>query len=224
MSKYLFFHKDLIKKASIIVASFVFTLANVEAADTAKQNQSTPSEVTIMIDNLPSWDNFNYKNKDALSTTVKAFSSLPDSVRNAISSEKRDKLNYLKDKVEKSTIQNLESSLKVKHSYQFNFASSDGHFDESQMEYLHFIADCLKMNPNAKVSIIGYTCNVGSEVMNEVFGYDRAIHVRNYLLRYGASEDQVIMDTKTSKNPIAPNDCEKNRAKNRRTEIKLIKK
>lgn len=181
-------------------------------------------DVASMIEKLPNWDKFNYKNRNALEEATKAFSALSDSAKNEIPENLRDKLLGLNIKVAQSTIPNLESSLKIKHSYGFAFSSSDGHFTNEQLDYMHFVADCLKMNPQAKISVIGYTCNIGSEDQNEVFGYDRAIHVRNYLVRFGAFEDQIIMDTKTFHDPIAPNDCEKNRSKNRRTEIKLIKK
>lgn len=182
------------------------------------------SKVVSMIEKLPNWDRFNYRNKAALEETSAAFAALPDSVKQEVPANMREKLAFLTDNVKKTTVQNLESTLKIKHSYGFAFSSSDGHFRDDQLEYMHFIADCLKMNPETKVSVIGYTCNIGSEEMNEVFGYDRAIHVRNYLVRFGAMDDQIILDTRTSKDPIAPNDCEKNRAKNRRTEINLLKK
>ncbi len=181
-------------------------------------------DVADMIEKLPNWNQFNYKNKEALEAATKAFAALSDSAKQEMPDKLRDKLSGLNMKVAQSTVQNLENSLKIKHSYGFAFSSSDGHFTDEQQEYMHFIADCLKMNPQAKISVVGYTCNIGSEDMNEVFGYDRAIHVRNYIVRFGAFEDQIIMDTRTSKDPIAPNDCEKNRAKNRRTEINLIKK
>jgi outer membrane protein OmpA-like peptidoglycan-associated protein len=126
--------------------------------------------------------------------------------------------------VNKSTIENLEQSLKIKKSYGFSLSSSSGHFSEKEKEYMRYVADCLKMNPEAKVSVVGYTCDLGTKMINEELGFDRAIHVRNYLIRYGAFEEQVEMDSQSTHNPVAPNTSEKNREKNRRTEIKLIKK
>ena len=210
--------KSTIKRITWLVWVFVMLSgANTWAAESSEK-------VISMIEQLPNWTDFNYTNKDALNAATKAFSALPDSVKNQVPANLREKLNSLNANVAKSTIPNLEKSLKVKHSYSFAYSSSDGHFTKEQTDYMRFVADCLKMNPKAKVSVIGYTCNIGSEDQNEVFGYDRAIHVHNYLIRYGALEDQIVMDTKTFHNPVAPNDCEKNRAKNRRTEIKLIKK
>ena len=80
------------------------------------------------------------------------------------------------------------------------------------------------IHPEAKVSVVGYTCDLDTKMINEELGFDRAIHVRNYLIRYGAFEEQVEMDSQSTHNPVAPNTSEKNREKNRRTEIKLIKK
>lgn len=181
-------------------------------------------DVASMIEKLPNWDRFNYKNKEALEEATTAFAALSDSAKREIPNELREKLFGLNKNVAVSTIPNLESSLKIKSSYGFAFASSDGHFSDEEKQYMHFIADCLKMNPQAKISVIGYTCDIGSEEQNEVFGYDRAIHIKNYIVRYGAFEEQIEMDTKTSHCPIVPNTSEANRSKNRRTEVKLIKK
>lgn len=212
--------------ADTVVVKDTVNLADqlvLQPVDSAAADSSW-KDVADMISKLPDWDRFNYLNKPALEDATKAFAALSDSAKMEIPDNLRDKLLGLNANVQKSTIPNLEQSLKIKHSYGFAFSSSDGHFSEEQQSYMHFIADCLKMNPQAQISVIGYTCNVGTEDFNEVVGYDRAIHVRNYIVRFGAFEDQVIMDTRTSKNPVAPNDCESNRAKNRRTEINLIKK
>ena len=193
------------------------------APDTLAEDSSWV-DVAALIEKLPDWDHFNYKNKDALESATTAFSALSDSAKREIPNELREKLFNLNKNVAVSTVPNLESSLKIKSSYGFAFASSDGHFTDEEKQYMHFIADCLKMNPQAKISVIGYTCDIGSEEQNEVFGYDRAIHIKNYIVRYGAFEDQIEMDTKTSHCPIVPNTSEANRSKNRRTEIKLIAK
>lgn len=185
---------------------------------------SMVSKVTNMIETLPDWENFNYTNKEDLINATNAYASLSDSAKNEIPHELREKMFNLNVNVNKSTIENLEQSLKIKRSYGFAFASSDGHFTDKELEYMQYIAGCLKMNPDSKINVIGYTCNIGTKYGNEEVGFDRAIHVRNYLIRYGASPDQIEMDTKTTQRPIAPNDCEKNRQKNRRTEISLIKK
>ena len=215
--------KDTVFVRDTIVAEDQFEQLVLQTPDSLAEDSSW-MDVASMIEKLPNWDRFNYKNKQALEEATKAFSALSDSAKQEVPENLRDKLFGLNVNVAKSTIPNLEQSLKIKHSYGFALSSSDGHFTNDQLEYMHFVADCLKMNPDAKISVIGYTCNIGNEDINEVVGYDRAIHIKNYLVRFGAFDDQIEMDTKTSRNPVAPNNCEENRAKNRRTEINLIKK
>lgn len=181
-------------------------------------------EVASMIEKLPDWENFNYRHKDELKKVTDAFAALSVDAKQDVPQELREKMFGLNVNVNKSTIENLEQSLKIKKSYGFSLSSSSGHFSEKEKEYMRYVADCLKMNPEAKVSVVGYTCDLGTKMINEELGFDRAIHVRNYLIRYGAFEEQVEMDSRSTQNPVAPNTSEKNREKNRRTEIKLIKK
>ena len=98
---------------------------------------------------------------------------------------------------------------------------------EIKPEYMPEIekfAKFLKENPNIKVEIQGHTDNTGSEEYNLKLSQRRAEAVRKVLIeKYGISPDRVIAKGYGESMPIAPNDTEEGRAKNRRVVAKIIK-
>ncbi|NII25319.1 OmpA family protein [Pseudoflavitalea sp. X16] len=82
------------------------------------------------------------------------------------------------------------------------------------------IAGFLKANPATNVFIVGHTDNTGDFTRNSTLSKDRATAVATELTtKYGVSKAQVTPQGVASLAPIAPNDTEENKAKNRRVEI-----
>lgn len=77
----------------------------------------------------------------------------------------------------------------------------------------------LQNNTAAKVTIIGHTDSKGSDAINDPLSVNRAASTRNYLTGKGVASNRISIDGRGSHEPIAANDTEANRAKNRRVEI-----
>jgi len=75
--------------------------------------------------------------------------------------------------------------------------------------------------PKAKSEIVGYTDNEGKRSTNKRLGQERADFAKAYLMKNGVSEDKIKTDSKGHRDPIASNDTEEGRAKNRRTVISI---
>lgn len=89
-------------------------------------------------------------------------------------------------------------------------------------EALHLIARILKENPDKKILIVGYTDNIGSDDYNLRLSLQRAQSVADYLIYVeNINRDRIEIVGRGKKNPIASNDTEEGRAKNRRVEIIL---
>lgn len=91
-------------------------------------------------------------------------------------------------------------------------------------EALGVVADIIRENPIKDILVTGYTDNVGSESYNLKLSLQRAQSVTDYLMyceKIDASKFKI--EGKGEFNPIASNDTEVGRAKNRRVEIKLLK-
>jgi outer membrane protein OmpA-like peptidoglycan-associated protein len=95
---------------------------------------------------------------------------------------------------------------------------------ESKAELQKIIA-FLKANPTLKVEFSGHTDNSGDKVFNKTLSNNRAKAIYDYVVEKGSILAANLSykgygDTK----PKAPNDSPENKAKNRRTELKVLAK
>ena len=74
-----------------------------------------------------------------------------------------------------------------------------------------------------RVRLTGHTDGRGRESYNMALGRNRARIVRDYLIGQGVSSSKIIIDSKGEMQPMATNDSDAGRAKNRRTELEIIK-
>lgn len=95
---------------------------------------------------------------------------------------------------------------------------------ESKAELQKIIA-FVKANPTLKIEFGGHTDNSGDKVFNKTLSNNRAKAIYDYVIEKGAIPAANLSykgygDTK----PKAPNDTPENKAKNRRTELKILSK
>jgi len=83
------------------------------------------------------------------------------------------------------------------------------------------LAGILMVFPNMNLSIEGYTDSTGSNELNMRLSADRARSVYEFLMGQGISNSRMRYQGFGPDNPVAPNDTEANRAKNRRVEVVL---
>jgi hypothetical protein len=76
-------------------------------------------------------------------------------------------------------------------------------------------------NKNLKVVIEGHTDNVGEDAANLTLSEQRANAVKEFLIKEGCNPSQLSTKGFGKTKPVAPNDTDKGRAKNRRVELKL---
>ena len=80
----------------------------------------------------------------------------------------------------------------------------------------------LKVNPLVNIEIGGHTDNQGSETKNILLSENRAKAVFNFLIDAGVQTTRLKTKGYADKKPLVPNDSEAGKAKNRRTEIKVL--
>lgn len=86
---------------------------------------------------------------------------------------------------------------------------------------LNKLAQLLIDNPEQYVEISGHTDNVGSASYNQELSEKRARSVVDYLISKGCISDKLSSKGYGLSKPIAPNDYEEGRAKNRRVEFRI---
>ena len=82
-------------------------------------------------------------------------------------------------------------------------------------------ANELRGDPNARVAVVGHTDSTGSAAVNNPLSVERANSVRDYLTARGVPAMQVQTSGRGEAEPVATNDTDAGRARNRRVEIFL---
>lgn len=94
---------------------------------------------------------------------------------------------------------------------------------EKSVTELKKILRFLNENPSVRIEISGHTDNTGSAAYNVQLSEKRAQSVNNYLVSQGISQSRLTPKGYGSQQPIASNDTEEGRQKNRRIEFKIVR-
>lgn len=110
--------------------------------------------------------------------------------------------------------------IEVGGSYQINdivFALNSAELTDNTRLVINAFIEFLRENPKVHATIEGYTDNVGDEEDNQKLSEQRAKAVYDYLIANRVRPDRLQYKGMGSANPVATNDTEEGRAKNRRT-------
>ena len=115
--------------------------------------------------------------------------------------------------------QTADNRLKLDIPSDISFATGRSDVSTTFAPILNQFATSLNQNPVTTVTIIGHTDSTGSDAINNPLSIDRANSTRNYLVARGVAANRVATDGRGSREPIADNNTNEGRAKNRRVEI-----
>lgn len=114
---------------------------------------------------------------------------------------------------------NLQSDVNGLLSTPINFDTAGGTFTSDSEQTLTAVAAKIKVCPDSRIAVTGYTDNSGNDAINVPLSADRAKSVADFLVSQGVAVDHVTSTGMGSANPIASNDTVEGRALNRRVEI-----
>ncbi|TGD58680.1 OmpA family protein [Flavobacterium humi] len=133
---------------------------------------------------------------------------------NDIESTSADKADY--------TVQATE--IMASGEWKINFNSGSAAIQNNSSKDLEKIYNLLIQAENSKLTIVGHTDNVGNSDANLQLSKNRAQAIVNYLKNKGIPENRFQMiDGKGSNEPVADNNSESGKAKNRRVVITFLK-
>jgi outer membrane protein OmpA-like peptidoglycan-associated protein len=89
---------------------------------------------------------------------------------------------------------------------------------------LNNLAALMKQNPSLQIELAGHTDNVGVADSNQKLSEERVAAVKNFLVQRGVPPEKIAGFGYGPSKPVAPNDTEENRLKNRRVEFRIVKK
>lgn len=118
-------------------------------------------------------------------------------------------------------LQLYDGNLLSKYLKYVNFKTNDASLDEEAYRSLDALLMQMKKFPKTKFVINGHADNSGTDAVNMKLSQERADAVKNYLVSKKVDVKRISTQAFGSAYPIASNEVEEGRAKNRRVEIKV---
>jgi outer membrane protein OmpA-like peptidoglycan-associated protein len=81
------------------------------------------------------------------------------------------------------------------------------------------VMEHLREFPEVSVTVAGHTCWLGSETHNQTLSENRAQAVADYLISQGIEADRLVVEAYGESRPIATNETDEGRQRNRRVEV-----
>jgi OmpA-OmpF porin, OOP family len=105
-----------------------------------------------------------------------------------------------------------------------NFKSGSSQIPQESMPTLEQSATAIKSAPaGTRLEVGGHTDNAGNPAANQKLSQQRADSVRRFLIGKGVKADSLVAKGYGDSNPIASNDTQDGRFRNRRIEYKVLK-
>ncbi len=101
------------------------------------------------------------------------------------------------------------------------YALNSASIEDEQARVLGQVQRILTVYPNAQFQISGHTCDIGSDERNQALSEQRAKRLETFLIANQVPSGQIQSAGYGETSPIATNDSEGNRRKNRRVEIRV---
>jgi outer membrane protein OmpA-like peptidoglycan-associated protein len=105
-----------------------------------------------------------------------------------------------------------------------NFESSSTDLTPESVPTVNALGSILKAYPNSRIQLAGYTDNTGDPQANRTLSLNRALGVRAMLINQGIGSERVVAIGLGEDHPVASNDTEDGRARNRRLELTVTAK
>lgn len=93
---------------------------------------------------------------------------------------------------------------------------------ENERDKIKAISDMLIKIKNRTFMVIGHTALSGTKEEQYKLSLDRAMAIKNLLIENGIEPQKILFTGKGADDPVAPNDTEENKQKNRRVEIVIL--
>jgi OmpA-OmpF porin, OOP family len=105
-----------------------------------------------------------------------------------------------------------------------NFETGSTQLTPESVATVDSLVAILKAYPSVSVTLEGYTDTTGEPTANKQLSLDRAVAVKELMVKGGIANSRIASAGYGQENPVANNDTEQGRAKNRRLELVVVKR
>ncbi|HLJ85255.1 MAG TPA: OmpA family protein [Candidatus Angelobacter sp.] len=105
-----------------------------------------------------------------------------------------------------------------------NFEDDSSQFTAESTHTVTELATLLKAYPNTTIQIVGHTDSTGPMDMNQKLSVARADAIKEMLVNQGVGQERIATSGLGEEKPVASNDTEAGRARNRRIELIVTQK
>lgn len=120
--------------------------------------------------------------------------------------------------------QTADNQLKLNIPSDISFDTGRSNIKPNLQPILDQFAQGLNNQPNTEIRIVGHTDSTGSDSINNPLSVNRAASARDYLSARGVDSRRILIAGRGSYEPIADNNSEMGRSRNRRIEIFLAER
>ena len=104
----------------------------------------------------------------------------------------------------------------------FPLASADPHTSDALTRDLRELASSVTSGKQ-QLRVVGHADNSGTPTLNLRYGQQRADAIKRILVEFGVPEGNISAESKGETEPVASNETEEGRKKNRRVEVIRLK-
>lgn len=126
------------------------------------------------------------------------------------------------EELDNAEVERVGEGIKVTFDSGILFAVNSSDLTTQSQETIMKFADILNEYPDTNLYIEGHTDNTGSHAHNKQLSQKRADAVKNYLAMQQVKSDRIETGGYSFDRPVADNDTEEGRTKNRRVEIIIL--
>lgn len=229
---YFFLHFILLMTCSLYSYSKPYnsdsTIQVIFSAKTVDAETNQPLSATISFEKIPGRDNIGIIHTDSTTGTYKLRLLSNSSYKLIVFTPHYIKAYYTIKNTTKEKTKNFQLiPIKVGQVFTIQNVSFEKGtavmLPESYTE-LDNIYQILVENKSMEIQLEGHTDNVGSAKENMTLSEQRALAVKTYLVKKGIKKNRIQVKAFGGSKPLINNSTEENKQKNRRVEIRIIKK
>jgi outer membrane protein OmpA-like peptidoglycan-associated protein len=127
----------------------------------------------------------------------------------------------LERELENAEVERVGEGIKITFDSGLMFPTNQSKLTAESKTNLIELAETLKTYPDTNILIEGHTDNTGSEKYNMKLSKERAASVKDHLVSLGVDGSRLELVASGEDKPVATNDTEQGKQKNRRVEVAI---